>query len=104
MAKKKRKIKTWPKITINGKIFDQVDYDRELAAQNNGCAICHRTADSFPSKRKLCVDHFHGPKGIGEFRGLLCFICNCKLVGRISSDNAIKVAKYLNPNLTIFIF
>ena len=45
------------------------DYDRLLAAQDGGCAICGNP----PKTRRLHVDHNHRT---GKVRGLLCFRCN----------------------------
>lgn len=46
------------------------DYDRMLAAQGGGCAICGRPPRDDIS---LHVDHDHETERI---RGLLCFPCN----------------------------
>ena len=61
-------------------------YSKILAAQNGGCAICHR----LPGKRRLSVDHDHsccsGAKSCGGcVRGLLCNPCNLQ-VGRFEAD------------------
>jgi len=45
------------------------DYERMLAAQGDGCAICGNP----PRTRRLHVDHDHKT---GAVRGLLCFRCN----------------------------
>jgi hypothetical protein len=54
------------------------EYDRRLALQRGGCAICGR-----PPKpdRRLCVDHVHGRDG--QVRGLLCQTCNGRILGRL---------------------
>ena len=72
---------------------------KRVGTHEGKCAICGKSEYEF--KRKLAVDHNHRTMIV---RGLLCYYDNRFSVGRISSDNAIKVAKYLNPNLTIFIF
>lgn len=46
-----------------------VDYDRMLAEQDGGCALCSRP----PGARRLHVDHDHVT---GKVRGLLCLPCN----------------------------
>lgn len=45
------------------------EYDRLLAAQGGGCAICGNP----PKSRRLDVDHDHRT---GATRGLLCHACN----------------------------
>ena len=50
-----------------------------LAAQNGGCAICHRP----PKRIRLAVDHDHKGSGKTSVRGLLCSMCNHKIVGMI---------------------
>lgn len=45
------------------------EYERLLAAQGGGCAICGAT----PKTRRLHVDHDHKT---GAVRGLLCHRCN----------------------------
>jgi hypothetical protein len=45
------------------------DYERLLAAQGGGCALCGRK----PKTRRLDVDHDHRT---GKIRGLLCQRCN----------------------------
>ena len=71
---KKRKIKTWPKITIKGKIFDQVDYDRELAAQNNGCAKQERRRLDMAKPKKQFCKYGHDTFICGRYNGT-CVLC-----------------------------
>lgn len=54
--------------------------------KNESCEICG-------SKRKICFDHDHKT---GEFRGWLCWYCNCAL-GFVRDDVTIleKMIKYL---------
>lgn len=47
------------------------DYDRILAAQNNGCAICGKSPSE--NGKRLSIDHNHDT---GKVRGLLCQPCN----------------------------
>jgi hypothetical protein len=49
------------------------DYERMLAEQGGGCAICR---DGAPDGQSLHVDHCHDA---GVVRGLLCFNCNAGL-------------------------
>lgn len=49
----------------------QADYDRMVAQQDHGCAICHQTVEG-----NLHVDHCHTS---GKVRGLLCGACNTSI-------------------------
>lgn len=51
-------------------------YDDKLLEQCGGCAICGRR----PARIRLAVDHCHLS---GAIRGLLCYICNRKVLGVI---------------------
>ena len=55
------------------------DYERRLAQQGGGCAVCGRAPK--PGK-SLHVDHDHET---GYVRGLLCFKCNAAL-GQLDDD------------------
>lgn len=57
------------------------DYERILADQGGGCAICDRTPENM-AKRHLSVDHCHETKVI---RGLLCDHCN-RAIGLLRDD------------------
>jgi hypothetical protein len=46
------------------------------------CWICKREPKV---ERALSVDHAHGSK---QVRGLLCFMCNRKLIGRRTAEHA----------------
>jgi len=52
-------------------------YDELLRKQDGNCAICGRHNLEFA--RKLAIDHDHETS---EIRGLLCELCNRKIVGR----------------------
>jgi hypothetical protein len=52
------------------------DFARMMADQGGGCWICFRP----PKKASLHVDHNHKT---GAVRGLLCGMCNRKLIGII---------------------
>jgi hypothetical protein len=54
------------------------DYDRMLADQHGGCAVCGDP----PAKTALHVDHHHET---GVVRGLLCFRCNAA-IGNLRDD------------------
>lgn len=56
-----------------------------LAAQSGVCAICLRP----PKSRRLDVDHDHKT---GRIRGILCTMCNHKLLG-VFHDNAVLFAR-----------
>jgi len=57
----------------------EAQYEAILAQQNGVCAICFRP----PKKLRLGVDHDHKT---GRVRGLLCFRCNHRLLGRGLED------------------
>ena len=64
-------------------------YDRLIAEQDGGCAICHRP----PATRRLHIDHDHKT---GKVRGLLCFTCNRFLcMGGVTPDRLRAAADYL---------
>lgn len=59
------------------------DYEALLDAQDGTCALCSQTCST---GKRLAIDHDHaccpGKKSCGQcIRGLLCFRCNCYLVG-----------------------
>ncbi|MBV9043118.1 MAG: endonuclease VII domain-containing protein, partial [Acidimicrobiia bacterium] len=58
--------------------LSEADYERILASQDGGCAICGR----LPGSRNLHVDHDHAT---GAVRGLLCFACNVA-IGHLRDD------------------
>lgn len=81
------------------------DYDRMLAEQGGGCAICGTTAGGFRNaytgKGRLAIDHDHNccpkKKACGKcIRGLLCQPCNTTL-GRMKDSPALlrRAADYL---------
>lgn len=53
------------------------DYVELLQKQGGGCALCGSLHSQLSDKRRLSVDHDHGT---GRVRGLLCYICNTKVV------------------------
>jgi Recombination endonuclease VII len=52
-------------------------YNEQLAKQGGVCAVCGRP----PKKNRLAVDHNHRQPNI--IRGLLCMLCNRKILGCI---------------------
>lgn len=60
---------------VYGITLDQ--YMSLLTNQGGCCAVCRRDHKMF--NRRLSVDHNHET---GEIRGLLCLLCNYRLVGR----------------------
>ncbi len=52
------------------------DYDRMLAAQGGGCAICGIKTVTQKGRKNFHVDHCHAT---GVVRGLLCHMCNVGL-------------------------
>lgn len=65
------------------------EYDQILAAQNGGCGICGRPPRD---GKRHAVDHDHKT---GFVRGLLCFMCNKRVLGARSADVLIKTAAYV---------
>lgn len=65
------------------------EYDAILEEQGGGCGICGRA----PSEGKRhAVDHDHKT---GFVRGLLCFMCNKRVLGARSAEVLIKTAAYV---------
>jgi hypothetical protein len=64
------------------------EYDRLLAAQGGGCAICGNP----PKTRRLHVDHDHKT---GRVRGLLCHRCNRALPNWVTPGWLSTAAIYL---------
>lgn len=69
-------------------------YENILKSQNGLCAVCDRP----PKKRRLNVDHNHLMTGKESVRGLLCSICNHKIIGLIERYriDPNRIAAYLN--------
>ncbi len=69
------------------------EYDKILEAQDGRCAICRR-----PPKggKSLAVDHAHRDGRAGPVRGLLCFLCNRRVVGARSDEVILRMAEYVN--------
>lgn len=61
-----------------------------LAKQRGKCAICHRPPELIRPYRHLAVDHDHTT---GRIRGLLCFVCNHKLLGWYIRDDVSKAKR-----------
>ena len=76
------------------------DYERMLAEQNGGCAICGQFRARFTGKQGtspgfLCVDHDHET---GEVRGLLCADCNVALGAfKDNPTTILRAIGYLRP-------
>jgi hypothetical protein len=70
--------------------YTLADYNKQLKKQNGACWICGR----FPKKLRLAVDHNHATK---KNRGLLCMICNRKVLGVIERFKIVpqKIVDYL---------
>jgi Recombination endonuclease VII len=83
--------------TKYGITLDQ--YQSLLDKQNGGCAICGKTPEQ--ERKNLAVDHNHVT---GEVRGLLCFHCNHKKVGRWRDGTILrKIADYVDQGTGWFV-
>lgn len=60
------------------------DYEEILAVQGGGCAICGKTPEV--EGKNLAVDHVHQGTDKGRIRGILCYTCNHRVVGRLRRD------------------
>lgn len=69
------------------------DYNEMLKKQNHSCAICKRHKSHFMNS--LAVDHDHKTEAV---RGLLCFYCNKRFVGRHTGESVKKLVEYLLPD------
>jgi len=79
----------WRKYNLT---FEQ--YQGMIALTDNHCYIC----GAAPKTKSLCIDHDHVS---GQVRGLLCYRCNNKLIGRHSDPELfIKAADYLVKSQT----
>lgn len=65
-------------------------WDKQMKAQNNGCAICRRDFNEY----NAYLDHAHSCCAPGKKkkeycgrcnRGILCYLCNRKVVGAIEN-------------------
>lgn len=63
----------------------EAQYDALLEFQDGVCAICERP----PLTRRLEVDHDHKS---GLVRGLLCWFCNKKVIGRYTEPDVFEAA------------
>lgn len=74
-------------------------YEQLLDKQNNCCALCQKPATNFD--RRLAVDHDHET---GRIRGLLCYYCNHKLIGRHKDGNLLRrMADYVEQGTDWFV-
>lgn len=62
-------------------------YDKILAEQNGGCAVCGKTPEQ--EGRNLAVDHNHATK---EIRGILCTFCNHFIVNKHKEGRLLRAA------------
>lgn len=65
-------------------------FDKMMQAQGGVCAVCGKP----PKTLRLNIDHDHVSKKV---RGLLCFFCNKKIVGRHHDGKLLRrAADYLD--------
>jgi len=68
------------------------EFDAVLAAQDGVCAICGNSPPA--SGRPLHADHNHKT---GVFRGVLCWLCNSRILHRTASSEVLRrAADYLD--------
>ena len=74
-GKKAQRIANWRK---NGVICDDWDALYEKYINTEFCELCNckLTVDKKNTKTTRCLDHNHET---GEFRNILCFVCNIKI-------------------------
>jgi len=68
-------------------------YNLMLKSQGDSCDICRKHKSEFA--KSLAVDHNHKT---GKVRGLLCFYCNHRFVGRHTYETAQKLYNYLSKH------
>src|SRR5690606_17029751 len=68
-------------------------YDIILEEQGGRCGICRRVPK--PGK-SLAVDHAHRDGRSGPVRGLLCYLCNRRLLGARSDEIILAMAAYVS--------
>lgn len=74
-------------------------YKEMLQAQNECCAVCGKHAET--EGRALAVDHDHST---GEIFGLLCYVCNNKLIGkRRDPELFYKASEYLRRGSGLYV-
>jgi hypothetical protein len=79
--------------------ISQEQYDELLEKQGGGCAICGKLPEK--EGRKLAVDHCHKPPY--AIRGILCFFCNHKIIGRQTDPEIFrKAADYLSQDTGLY--
>lgn len=70
-----------------------------ISFQGGGCFICGKTEEQ--EGRKLCVDHNHKT---GAVRGVLCFYCNHRVVGRHTDPDLLRrTSEYLSQETGFFV-
>lgn len=66
------------------------DYEAKLLLQNNRCALCGKHKKNFT--RRMHQDHNHAS---GRNRGIVCYFCNRRRIGRLTLEWARKIVQYL---------
>lgn len=84
-----RKAKVAKKRKWSSRFFEK-ERAQFFKEQKGCCAICGKPQSMF--KRRLNLDHNHKT---GQLRGLLCYYCNRRLVGRHTLESVTKVFNYL---------
>jgi hypothetical protein len=74
------------------------EYDALFLFQGGVCFICKRAC---PTGRRLAVDHDHDT---GAIRGLLCTMCNQRVVGNLNKTQVAMMWAYMNNPPADFAF
>lgn len=76
------------------KLYTRKEIDRIrqdlIDKHGDNCGICGKPRSAF--KNRLAVDHSHKT---GKVRGLLCFYCNKRILGRHDKKSAKAILAYL---------
>jgi len=67
-----------------------ITYAKYCEMAKNGCWLCEKKPKK--GQRRFAVDHNHKT---GKTRGILCYYCNFRRVGKLDTEWAYKIWEYL---------